>query len=181
MGQTASLVGKRMDTEAKNGLRFPVPANITTMTPVATFRSRNWSRFPTQIARMSLSKSASRFLSSSASNSPTQPPSRFARMCTGRSLRGLAGRCQRRPAEVVLVEAAGLGQPLPYLRGKPAVGVAVATARDQAATSLCSQGLLVPTRGQMLRAPLKPGQAAMPSTLVELVKSFNLLEIYLTE
>ena len=48
--------------------------------------------------------------------------------------------------------------------------------RDQAATSLCSQGLLVPTLGQMLRAPLKPGQVAMPSTLVELVKSFNLFE-----
>merc|ERR1712108_28557 len=134
---------------------------------VATYRSRNWSRFPTH--------TASRFLSSSASKSPTQPPSRFARMCTGRSLRGSAGRCQRRPAEVVLVEA------VVFLRGRPAVAVVAATARDQAATNLCSQGLLVPTRGQMLRAPLKPGQAAMPSTLVELVKSFNLLQIYLTE
>merc|ERR1719397_2466 len=100
---------------------------------------------------------------------------RFARMCTGRSPRGLAGRCQRRPVEVVLVEA------VVFLIGKPAVGVVAATARDQAATNLCSQGLLVLTRGQMLRPPLKPGQAAMPSTLVELVKSFNLLEIYLTE
>merc|ERR1712130_689938 len=62
------------------------------------------------------------------------------------------------------------------LRGRPAVGVAAATGQDQAATSLCSQGLLVPTLGQMLRAPLKPGQVAMPSTLVELVKSFNLFE-----
>jgi len=62
-----------------------------------------------------------------------------------------------------------------YLRGRPAVAVA-ATGQDQVATSLCSQGLLVPTLGQMLRAPLKPGQVAMPSTLVELVKSFNLFE-----
>jgi hypothetical protein len=66
-------------------------------------------------------------------------------------------------------------------RGRPTVEVAAATGRDQATTSLCSQGLSgVPTRGPMLRAPLKPGLAVMLSTLVELVKSFNLFKIYLT-
>merc|ERR1712130_126964 len=85
---TASLDGKRMDTEARSGLRFRAPASRTTTTPVATSRSRNWSRFRTPTARMFLSRSARRCLSNSASRSPTQPPSRFARMCTGRSLRG---------------------------------------------------------------------------------------------
>merc|ERR1719222_1387501 len=52
--------------------------------------------------------------------------------------------------------------------------------RDQAATSLCSQGLSgVPTRAPMLRAPLKPELAVMPSTLVEFVK-VNLFKIYWT-
>merc|ERR1712203_903958 len=169
--RTASLGGRRTGTEARSGWRCPAPASRTTTTPVATFRSRNWFRFPTLTARMFQSSNASRCLSNSASRSPTQLPSRYARMCTGRSLRGLAGRCQRRPAEVATVVA--VGQLHNYQRGRPAMGVAD-TGRDRAATSLCSQGLLeVPTPAPMLKAPPKPGLAVMPSTLVKFVKVFQ--------
>merc|ERR1712154_252179 len=119
---------------------------------------------PTLTARMFHSSNASRCLSNSASRSPTQLPSRFARMCTGRSLRGLAGRCQRRPAEVATLVAVGQLQ-----RDRPTMGVAD-TGRGRAATSLCSQGLLeVPTPAPMLKAPPKPGLAVMLSTLVKFV------------
>merc|ERR1712055_864901 len=166
--RTASLGGRRTGTEARSGWRFPAPASRTTTTPVATFRSRNWFRFPTLTARMFQSSNANRCLSNSASRSPTQLPSRYARTCTGRSLRGLAGRCQRRPAEVATLVAVGQLQ-----RGRPAMGVAD-TGRDRAATSLCSQGLLGdPTQAPMLKAPLKPGLAVMLSTLVKFVKVFQ--------
>merc|ERR1711953_1479448 len=86
--QTASLVGNLTVTVERSGWRCLAPASRTPMTIVAMFRSRNWSRFPTPIAKMCPSSSASKFQSSNASRSPTQRPSRFARMCTGRSLRG---------------------------------------------------------------------------------------------
>jgi len=86
--QTASLVGNLTVTVVRSGWRCLAPASRTPMTIVAMFRSRNWSRFPTPIAKMCPSSSASKFQSSNANRSPTQRPSRFARMCTGRSLRG---------------------------------------------------------------------------------------------
>ena len=125
--QTASLVGNLTVTVVRSGWRCRAPASRTPMTIVAMFRSRNWSRwkadvfpfcsfqpnpwqnnkllprFPTPIAKMCPSSSASKFQSSNANRSPTQRPSRwdypgqglfnstptrFARMCTGRSLRG---------------------------------------------------------------------------------------------
>merc|ERR1711963_1093577 len=78
-----SLVGRRMGTEARSGLRFQAPASRTHMTPVKMFRSKNWCRCPTLTARTCRSNNVQRFLNNSANRSPTLRHSRFTKTCGG--------------------------------------------------------------------------------------------------